>query len=102
MAKLNTLTIRISDFDLKLLNLLAEEEQQTKTNIVLSAIRQRFEESWADKNVIRLSENDFNEVLKVFESEMTPEEKIGRENLAKAKIWDWNEVFKARPSLHRT
>ena len=84
MAKLNTLTIRISDFDLKLLNLLAEEEQQTKTNIVLSAIRQRFEESLADKNVIRLSENDCTEVLKVFESEMTPEEKIGSENLAKA------------------
>jgi len=85
MTKMNTLTIRISDFDLKLLNLLAEEEQQTKTNIVLSAIRQRFEESLADKNIIRLSENDFNEV---FESEMSPEEIIGRKNLAKAKKWD--------------
>ena len=88
MTKMNTLTIRISDFDLKLLNLLAEEEQQTKTNIVLSAIRQRFEESLDDKNIIRLSENDFNEVLKVFESEMSPEEIIGRKNLAKAKKWD--------------
>ncbi|WP_300878706.1 DUF1778 domain-containing protein [uncultured Parasutterella sp.] len=86
MTKMNTLTIRISDFDLKLLNLLAE--QQTKTNIVLSAIRQRFEESLADKNIIRLSENDFNEVLKVFESEMSSEEIIGRKNLAKAKMWD--------------
>ena len=88
MTKMNTLTIRISDFDLKLLNLLAEEEQQTKTNIVLSAIRQRFEESLADKNIICLSEYDFNEVLKVFESEMSQEEIIGRKNLAKAKKWD--------------
>ena len=42
MTKMNTLTIRISDFDLKLLNLLAEEEQQTKTNIVLSRYKATF------------------------------------------------------------
>ena len=32
MTKMNTLTIRISDFDLKLLNLLAEEEQPGATH----------------------------------------------------------------------
>ena len=35
MTKMNTLTIRISDFDLKLLNLLAEEEQHKNKHCVI-------------------------------------------------------------------
>lgn len=61
MTKMNALRSKYLGFDLKLLN--HQEEQQTKTNIVLSKkhLGQRLKNLLADKNIIRCL-NDFNRV----------------------------------------
>lgn len=64
-------------------------ENTVITSFRLITERQDFSSVRTGENTVRARARiHFNEVLKVFESEMSPEEIIGRKNLAKAKKWD--------------
>ena len=82
------ITFRLKEDDELMLNKLAKTLNVTKTDIICSAIRQKYEETFLDKAVLRLSEEDFRAVEDLLNSEVTEEERQGRERLERvAKEW---------------
>lgn len=72
-----------------MLDKLAKEFNVTKTELLSALIRQKYEETFLDKAVLRLSEEDFRAVEDLLNSEVTEEERLGRERLQKlSKHWE--------------
>lgn len=81
------LKIRIPDDEMACLEVLARTQGTTKTQIVLSALR-IFEENFLEKKTILLPEDQYQALVELVGSPLTPQEIEGRKKLKK--VPDWN------------
>ena len=79
------LKIRIPDDEMACLEVLARTQGTTKTQIVLSALRSVFEENFLE---ILLPEDQYQALVELVGSPLTPQEIEGRKKLKK--VPDWN------------
>ncbi len=77
------LKIRIPDGEMACLEVLARTKQ-----IVLSALRSVFEENFLEKKTILLPEDQYQALVELVGSPLTPQEIEGRKKLKK--VPDWN------------
>ena len=82
------LKIRIPDDELACLEVLAERKARAKRQIVLSALRSVFEENFLEKKTILLPEDQYQALVELVGSPLTPQEIEGRKKLKK--VPDWN------------
>lgn len=85
---MTVLKIRIPDDEMAWLDALAKTHGTTKTQIVLSARRRVFVESFLDKKMILLPEDQCQSLVDLLGSSLTPQEIAGRKRLEK--VPDWN------------
>lgn len=90
-----SVTIRLCDEDAEMLSLLAEAELCSKTEVICRALRGRFDAVFADRKVLFLPEDKFAQVLATLDSEMTPQERKGREKIAECS----NKNFLSRRTI---
>lgn len=85
-----TLSIRLSDFDKKMLDSLAKSTGQTKTALVLRAIRHLNSELREERGVTQLSSEDFDGFLqRVFTPETRVEVLESRKRLMSMRpVWE--------------
>lgn len=85
-----TLSIRLSDFDKKMLDSLAKSTGQTKTALVLRAIRHLNSERREERGVTQLSSEDFDGFLqRVFTPETRVEVLESRKRLMSMRpVWE--------------
>lgn len=82
------LKIRIPDDEDAWLDVLSKTQGTTKTQIIRSALRRIFEESFLDKEMILLPEDQYQSLVDLLGSSLTPQETAGRKRLEK--VPDWN------------
>lgn len=84
---MTVLKIRIPDDERAWLDALARTHGTTKTQIVLSALRRVFVESFLDKKMILLPEDQYQSLVDLLGSSLTPQEIASRKRLEKVPDW---------------
>lgn len=82
------LKIRIPDEEMSWLDALARTQGTTKTRIVRSALRSVFEENFFSKETILLPEDQYQALVELVGSPLTPQEIEGRKRREKVPDWD--------------
>lgn len=82
------LTIRIPDEEMSWLDTLAKTQRTTKTQIVRSALRPIFEDSFIDKKTIVLPHDQYQDLVEMIGAPPTQQEVEGRERLASVPDWE--------------
>lgn len=82
------LKIRIPDDEMAWPDALAKRQGTTKTQIVRTALRTFFEENFLDRKTILLPEDQYQALVELVGSPLTPQEIEGRKKLKK--VPDWN------------
>lgn len=82
------LKIRIPDGQMAWLDVLAKRQGTTKTQIVRTALITFFEENFLDRRTILLSKEQYQALVDLVGSPLTPQEIAGRKRLEKVHDWD--------------